>query len=44
MKNEPGMSYAADARSKSGKLKVTKESFRSALELICQDMRLAYAC
>lgn len=44
MKNEPGMPYAADARSKSGKLKVTKESFRSALELICQDMRLAYAC
>lgn len=44
MKNESGMPYAADARSKSGKLKVTKESFRSALELICQDMRLAYAC
>ena len=44
MKNEPGMPYAADARSKSGKLKVTKESFRSALALICQDMRLAYAC
>ena len=44
MKNEPGMPYVADTRSKSGKLKVTKESFRSALELICQDMRLAYAC
>ena len=44
MKNEPGMPYAADARSKSGKLKVTKESFKSALEMICQDMRLAYAC
>lgn len=42
MKNEPGMPYAADARSKSGKLKVTKESFKSALEMICQDMRLAY--
>lgn len=44
MKNEPGMPYTADARSKSGKLKVTKESFKSALEMICQDMRLAYAC
>lgn len=44
MKNEPGMPYVADARSKSGKLKVTKESFRSALEMICQNMRLAYAC
>lgn len=44
MKNEPGMPYVADARSKSGKLKVTKESFKSALEMICQDMRLAYAC
>lgn len=37
------MPYAADARSKSGKLKVTKELFRNTLELICQNMRLAYA-
>lgn len=44
MKNEPGMPYAADARSKSGELKVTKESFRKALESICQNMRFAYAC
>ena len=32
------------ARSKSGKLKVTKESFREALWDICENLRLGYAC
>lgn len=35
-KNEVNMPYAVDARSYSGELKVTKESFRNALIDICQ--------
>lgn len=33
--------YAADARCKSGKLKVTKESFRMALSSVCNSLRTA---
>lgn len=36
--------YAADARCKSGKLKVTKESFRMALNSVCNSLREACAC
>ena len=35
--------YAADARSKSGELKVTKESFRSALNSVCGYLGMAIA-
>ena len=38
-----GMPYTTDARSKSGQLKVTKESFRSALFDVCQNLRMQYA-
>ncbi len=38
------MPFTVDARSKSGKLKVTKESFREALWDICENLRLGYAC
>lgn len=43
MKNVPGMPYVVDARNQSGKLKVTKGSFKAALESIYQNIRLAYA-
>ena len=43
MKNIPGMPYVVDARNQSGKLKVTKGSFKAALESIYQNIRLAYA-
>lgn len=39
-----GMPLTIDARNKSGRLKVTKESFRSALSEVCASMRLNYAC
>ena len=37
-----GMPYTADARSKSGKLKVTKESFKEALLDIYCNLRMGY--
>ncbi len=37
-----GMPYTADARSKSGKLKVTKESFKEALLDIYSNLRMGY--
>ena len=37
-KNTEGMPFAIDARSKSGELKVTKESFREALVEICRNL------
>jgi len=43
-KNVIGMPLTIDARSKSGKLKVTKESFRLALCEICQNLKMEYAC
>ncbi len=38
-KNTEGMPIAIDARSRSGELKVTKESFRTALAEICMGLR-----
>ncbi len=38
-KQTEGMPFVADARSKSGKLKVTKESFREALADVCDSLR-----
>lgn len=38
-KNTEGMPIAIDARSRSGELKVTKESFREALMQICNELR-----
>ena len=39
-----GMPFTTDARSKTGKLKVTKESFREALSGVCANLRVSYAC
>ncbi len=39
-----GMPFATEARSKSGKLKVTKESFRTALSDVCENLKPVYAC
>ena len=44
LRQTEGMPFTADARSKSGKLKVTKESFRDALCGVCDNLRMAYAC
>ena len=38
-KNTEGMPIAIDARSRSGELKVTKESFREALLQICNELK-----
>ena len=43
LKQSEGMPYTADARSKSGTLKVTKESFREALKGVCANLREACA-
>ena len=43
LKQMEGMPYTADARSKSGSLKVTKESFREALMGVCENLRMACA-
>ncbi len=40
-RNTPGLPQAIDARSRSGQLKVTKESFRDALLQICRSMKNA---
>jgi hypothetical protein len=42
-KQTEGMPFIVEARSKSGKLKLTKESFREALNSVCGNLRLAYA-
>ena len=42
MRQEEGMPFIADARNYSGRLKVTKESFRTALEMICDNLRKEY--
>lgn len=42
MRQEEGMPFIADARNYSGRLKVTKESFRTALESICDNLRKEY--
>ena len=42
-KQTEGMPYTTDARNKSGKLKVTKESFRTALADICSNLSVEYA-
>ncbi len=39
-----GMPFSTDARSKSGRLKVTKESFRNALSDVCDNLKMGYAC
>ena len=44
LKSIEGMPFTTDARSKSGKLKVTKESFREALFGVCENLKLGYAC
>lgn len=44
LKQTEGMPYTADARSKSGTLKVTKESFREALMGVCTNLRMACTC
>lgn len=38
-----GMPFVTDARSKSGRLKVTKESFRNALTDVFENLKMAYA-
>ena len=42
-KNEEGMPFAVDARSKSGKLKMTKVSFREALGSVVENLRFICA-
>ncbi|MBQ9304302.1 hypothetical protein [Butyrivibrio sp.] len=39
LRQTEGMPFIADARSKSGKLKVTKESFKGALTEICENLK-----
>lgn len=39
-----GMPFTTDARSKSGKLKMTKESFRTALSDVCKNLKPVYTC
>ncbi len=43
-KQTEGMPFATEARSKSGKLKVTKESFRNALFDVCENLKPSYVC
>ena len=43
LKNSENMPFTVDARSKSGKLKVTKDSFRRALLDVCDNLRLDIA-
>lgn len=43
-KQSEGMPRAYDARSRSGELKVTKESFKAALRDVCNELRLKNAC
>ena len=42
-RNEEGMPFAVDARSKSGRLKMTKVSFREALDGVVENLRLVCA-
>lgn len=44
LKQTEGMPITIDARNKSGKLKITKEAFKDALQSICDSMRMDYAC
>ena len=44
LKSIEGMPFTVDARCKSGRLKVTKESFREALSGVCENLKLGYAC
>ena len=44
LKATDGMPFTTDARCKSGKLKVTKESFREALLGVWSNLKLGYAC
>ena len=39
-----GMPFTTDARSKSGRLKVTKESFRNALTDVFENLKMACVC